>query len=164
MTPAGCPLSAPASGARTARAAPCRDRAPHPLCLLQAMKGSARFVFCRLSGAGGGDPGRYAAAAVADARWRPTIGRTLISRCYAQLSGWIDLAPDGQAEDHPALPDAGSDAADPRPGAPTAQDIFGYDEFRPSRKRSSPALNGRDTLAIMPTGSGKSVCDPGAPA
>lgn len=36
---------------------------------------------------------------------------------------------------------------------------FGYDEFRGGQQPAIDALlSGRDTLAIMPTGAGKSVC------
>ncbi|MCB9124384.1 MAG: DNA helicase RecQ [Caldilinea sp.] len=92
-------------------------------------------------------------------RWRPDNRPDFELRCYAQLSGWIDLAPDGQAEDHPALPDAGSDAADLAQARRLLKDIFGYDEFRPLQEEIiAGVLRGQDTLAIMPTGSGKSVC------
>ena len=45
----------------------------------------------------------------------------------------------------------------------TAQDIlkqyFGYDSFRPGQDELVRAiLSGRDTLGIMPTGAGKSIC------
>ena len=46
---------------------------------------------------------------------------------------------------------------------PTAQEIlkqyFGYDNFRPGQDELVQAiLSGRDTLGIMPTGAGKSIC------
>ena len=46
---------------------------------------------------------------------------------------------------------------------PTPQDIlkryFGYDSFRPNQEQIVDAiLDGRDVLAIMPTGAGKSIC------
>jgi ATP-dependent DNA helicase RecQ len=39
------------------------------------------------------------------------------------------------------------------------RDVFGYTEFRPGQAEViSAVLEGRDTLAVMPTGGGKSVC------
>ena len=39
------------------------------------------------------------------------------------------------------------------------RDVFGYGEFRPGQAEViSAVLESRDTLAVMPTGGGKSVC------
>jgi ATP-dependent DNA helicase RecQ len=39
------------------------------------------------------------------------------------------------------------------------KDVFGYDSFRPGQERIIDALlHGRNVLAVMPTGSGKSLC------
>ena len=41
----------------------------------------------------------------------------------------------------------------------TMQEVFGLEAFRPGQEEVINAiLSGRDTLAIMPTGSGKSLC------
>ncbi len=41
----------------------------------------------------------------------------------------------------------------------TLKDVFGFDSFRPGQREAAEALlGGKDTLAVMPTGAGKSVC------
>jgi ATP-dependent DNA helicase RecQ len=41
---------------------------------------------------------------------------------------------------------------------PVLRDIFGFDDFRPGQEEVvRAALEGRDTLAVMPTGAGKSL-------
>ena len=38
-------------------------------------------------------------------------------------------------------------------------DAFGYSEFRPGQQRAmSSVMAGRDTLVVLPTGGGKSLC------
>jgi ATP-dependent DNA helicase RecQ len=50
-------------------------------------------------------------------------------------------------------------SADMRQAAATLKSVFGYDTFRPGQSEIIAAvLAGRDVLAIMPTGSGKSLC------
>ncbi|MHB8659178.1 MAG: RecQ family ATP-dependent DNA helicase [Solirubrobacteraceae bacterium] len=42
---------------------------------------------------------------------------------------------------------------------PVLQSIFGFERFRPGQERAvTAALEGRDALVVMPTGSGKSLC------
>src|ERR1700722_17946326 len=48
-----------------------------------------------------------------------------------------------------------------RPMDPREQlrELFGFEAFRPGQPEAAPAaLNDRDALVVMPTGSGKSVC------
>ena len=41
----------------------------------------------------------------------------------------------------------------------TLSDVFGYDSFRPGQEIVIAAiLSGRDVMAVMPTGAGKSLC------
>ncbi|MCP4425584.1 MAG: DNA helicase RecQ [Chloroflexi bacterium] len=93
-------------------------------------------------------------------------------RCYVQLSGWYlpiadlrfeidDYAPAHPLASSPAHPLASSPAHPLT--LPTAQSLlkqyFGYDEFRPLQPEVvQNVLKKRDSLVIMPTGSGKSLC------
>jgi ATP-dependent DNA helicase RecQ len=50
-------------------------------------------------------------------------------------------------------------SADMQQAAATLKSVFGYDTFRPGQSEIIAAvLSGRDVLAVMPTGSGKSLC------
>ena len=41
----------------------------------------------------------------------------------------------------------------------TLSEVFGYDSFRPGQESVVAAiLQGRDVMAVMPTGAGKSLC------
>ena len=49
--------------------------------------------------------------------------------------------------------------AELEPKRQVLKDVFGYDRFRPGQERIIDALlKGRNVLAVMPTGSGKSLC------
>ncbi len=113
--------------------------------------------------------------------WRPDELPDGELRCHAQLSGWVlpgavdDLFADDWASAQPGesapepswTPPATKPLPPPVPALPPTLDsartflkqIFGYDAFRPLQAEvMGNVLARRDTLAIMPTGSGKSLC------
>ncbi len=83
--------------------------------------------------------------------WRPPDQPDKELRCYVQLSGWYGLEAPVAVRPCPPVP-----AIDPRERLRT---VFGYREFRPLQEEIvSRVLAGHPTLAVMPTGSGKSLC------
>ncbi len=106
--------------------------------------------------------------------WRPKDMPDGELRCYVQLSGWYlpesleneDWQPDIDADQIP-ISNLQLLVSKPRTPVPldlsTAQSllkkVFGYDEFRSLQADIiQNALDKRDSLVIMPTGSGKSLC------
>ncbi len=103
--------------------------------------------------------------------WRPEDDQEGELRCYVQLSGWFLPRPATNSRlnaDH--APATANQPANQRtnepiskPDLPAARallrSVFGYDNFRPLQAEIiANILARRDTLAVMPTGSGKSLC------
>ncbi len=112
--------------------------------------------------------------------WRPEEMPAGELRCYVQLSGWFlpstaasaapfdtwDM-PDDDPLDYgfveESQPELVPFVARPKAHYATPEialkEVFGYDEFRPLQPELiNNVLQKRDSLAIMPTGSGKSIC------
>ncbi|MGB3715863.1 MAG: DNA helicase RecQ [Candidatus Promineifilaceae bacterium] len=95
--------------------------------------------------------------------WRPDEKPEAELRCYVQLSGWF--LPQDETTKPFAIPSPEVTAAADDP-APTPEDartllkqVFGFDSYWLLQEEIvANLLAGRDTLAIMPTGSGKSLC------
>ena len=103
--------------------------------------------------------------------WRPKDESTIEYRCYVQLSGWFLEEEDNQDFDQfsgQATPPSEIDTPpldntlqldDSTSPLRLLQTVFGYDEFRPLQAEIiENILNRQDTLIIMPTGGGKSLC------
>jgi ATP-dependent DNA helicase RecQ len=108
--------------------------------------------------------------------WRPKEMPEGELRCYVQLSGWFLPAAPSFAGEWEAPAGDFMDFSDEPPPEPAAarplpprtqyanpkealKEVFGYDEFRPLQAELiDNVLRKRDSLAVMPTGSGKSIC------
>ena len=89
--------------------------------------------------------------------WRPADQPQEELRCYAQISGWLE-AVGGETPAEEALRVA-APSVDLERARRLLKDVFGYDDFRPLQAEIiASLLAGQDTLAVMPTGSGKSIC------
>jgi len=92
--------------------------------------------------------------------WRPEEMAEGELRCYVQLSGWFLTASPPKTATH--IPPQGQketfETAIPKIES-VLQHTFGYSRFRPLQQQIiANVLRKRDSLAVMPTGSGKSLC------
>ena len=108
--------------------------------------------------------------------WRPEEARSNSEfRCYVQLSGWFlsgarrarrTSMMGAEQERADRAVERPAQVARPSRGQPNMVDAgrllkrtFGFDEFWPLQEEViANILDKRDTLAVMPTGSGKSLC------
>ena len=100
--------------------------------------------------------------------WRPEIAPEQEPACYLQVSGWFDESGVVDEQDEKSTPineNGGAELATPVRN-PIQADLptllkrhFGFAEFRPyQREIIESVLLRRDTLVIMSTGAGKSLC------
>ncbi|HMT22204.1 MAG TPA: ATP-dependent DNA helicase RecQ, partial [Promineifilum sp.] len=97
--------------------------------------------------------------------WRPEEAPEEELRCYVQLSGWFGLPAGIESPDAVRFPADEHYPDDEEPVVPLDEarrllrQVFGYDDFRPLQADViANLLARRDSLAVMPTGSGKSMC------
>ena len=107
------------------------------------------------AGAGGGRAGGVAARSAGD----DDEGRLAAARRAFAVS---DRAGHGPARGSRPERWVASGAMEPTAGAPTPEELlarFGLEAFRPGQREAvQAALEGRDSLVVMPTGGGKSLC------
>ncbi len=102
--------------------------------------------------------------------WRPAERPEDELRCYAQLSGWFTNHHNMHPPSPPSAPSSSPTTAPALVSSfdsPTRLDharhllkqIFGFADFLPRQAEViRHVLQGRDALAVMPTGGGKSLC------
>ena len=92
--------------------------------------------------------------------WRPDDRPDQELRCYVQISGWFLDDPAALPEMVDATSQKKQTYEDKIPRIETVlQQVFGYPNFLPyQRETIEKVLRKENTLAVMPTGSGKSMC------
>lgn len=87
--------------------------------------------------------------------WRPSNRPHAELRCYVQLSGWFL-----KEEIEKPLPHDGQPPSQlPTPSLEVLKNVFGHEQFLPFQEEIIEHIrNGEDTLVVLPTGGGKSIC------
>lgn len=91
--------------------------------------------------------------------WRPDDAPQQELRCYVQLSGWFLDGNPHHDRQSPASMESIPEISVPTSPRAVLEEVFGFDDFRLMQEDIiEHVLAKDDALAVMPTGSGKSLC------
>lgn len=91
--------------------------------------------------------------------WHPADGSGGEPRCYVQLSGWFLPGEIGGERKRSVAETAAEESVSEIDLDGLLESVFGYDRFRAQQREIVRSVLARqDTLVVMPTGGGKSLC------
>ena len=93
--------------------------------------------------------------------WRPKNTPDAELRCYVQLSGWFleKERQEGQGAQVPLPERRQPPKQKPTSSLEILKNVFGHEQFLPFQEEIIEHIrNGEDTLVVLPTGGGKSLC------